>query len=156
MGYCLTHKAVRLFFKRATSILLAIIVVTLMAPPLPARACGEFTIRDEVEAGRKIRLSIRSSLPLVDDPEVQKYVDNLLLRLSKGVPPQPFPLSVNVVRHNAINAFAVPGGNLFLFTGLILAMDNESELAGVLAHEMAHATQRHMARRIQQIGRAHV
>ena len=55
------------------------------------------------------------------------------------------------IRHNAINAFAVPGGNLFVFTGLVLAMEHESELAGVLGHEMAHATQRHIAGRIEKM-----
>ncbi|MDL2271627.1 M48 family metalloprotease [Desulfovibrio sp. OttesenSCG-928-I05] len=150
MGYCLTRKPVRSLFRRTACVVLALFTLTLAVPPHGALAFGEFSIKDEVEMGRKIRMSMRLSLPLVDDPEVQRYVDDLLRRLSKGVPPQPFPLSVNVVRHNAINAFAVPGGNLFLFTGLILSMDTESELAGVLAHEMAHATQRHMASRIKQ------
>ncbi len=114
-------------------------------------AWGDFTIADEAELGKQIRMSVRSSFPLVEDPEVVTYINDLVSRLSVGVPPQPFPFVTNVIRHNAINAFAVPGGNLFIFTGLILAMEHESELAGVVAHEMAHATQRHIASRIKQM-----
>ncbi len=124
-----------------------------LGPGLPkARAAfGEFTIRDEVELGKKIRASIRSSFPLVDDPEVVAYVNGVMDRLMAATPTQPFDFSINVIRHNAINAFATPGGNLFLFTGLILSMDHEAEVAGVLAHEIAHATQRHIASRIAQM-----
>ena len=114
-------------------------------------AWGEFSIKDEVELGKQIRASIRSSLPIVDDPEVQAYANDVLKRILAAVPPQPFEFSISVVRHNAINAFAAPGGNLFLFTGLILVMEHESEMAGVLAHEVAHATQRHIASRIAQM-----
>lgn len=114
-------------------------------------AFGEFTIKDEVELGRKIRASVRTSFPIVEDPEVANYIQGVMDRLMATVPPQPFDYSINVIRHNALNAFAAPGGNLFLFTGLILAMDHESEMAGVLAHEIAHATQRHIAGRIAQM-----
>ena len=114
-------------------------------------AWGEFSIKDEVELGKQIRASIRSSLPIIDDPEVQAYADDILKRILAAAPPQPFDFSISVVRHNAINAFAAPGGNLFLFTGLILVMDHEAEMAGVLAHEVAHATQRHIASRIAQM-----
>lgn len=144
------------FFSRGTlrvgAMCLAFYMLSVFAVPFQARAAwGDFSVKDEIELGKQIRMSIRSSLPIVDDPEVIRYVTQLLERLSAGVPPQPFPLTANVVLHNAINAFAVPGGNLFLFTGLILSMDTESELAGVLAHEMAHATQRHIASRIKQM-----
>lgn len=121
------------------------------APATAVAAFGDFTIKDEAELGKKIRASVRSSFPIVEDPEVVGYANAVMVRLMANAPPQPFEFSVNVVRHNAINAFAAPGGNLFLFTGLILAMEKESEMAGVLAHEIAHATQRHIAGRIAQM-----
>lgn len=121
------------------------------APQAAYAAWGEFTIRDEAELGRKIKASVRSGFPVVDDPEIVAYIGDVMGRLMAATPPQPFDYSINVIRHNAINAFAAPGGNLFLFTGLILAMEHESEMAGVLAHEIAHATQRHIARRIAQM-----
>lgn len=130
----------------------AVLVLCAALPVRDAQAAfGEFTIKDEVELGRKIKASVRSSLPIVDDPEITKYIEEVMARLMAQVPPQPFSYSINVIRHNAINAFAAPGGNLFIFTGLILAMDHESEMAGVLAHEIAHATQRHIASRIAQM-----
>lgn len=122
-----------------------------VAPRQAHAAFGEFTIKDEIELGKKIRASVRSSLPIVEDPEVVAYVQEVMDRLMRTVPPQPFEYSISVVRHNAFNAFAAPGGNLFLFTGLILGVDHESEMAGVLAHEIAHATQRHIAGRIAQM-----
>ena len=150
MGYSLNGKWTirRLLLLAAAA---AFLSCSGLAAPQAQAAWGEFTIKDEVELGKKIRASIRSSLPIVDDPEVQEYANSILSRLMAATPPQPFDYSITVVRHNAINAFATPGGNLFLFTGLILAMDHESEMAGVLAHEVAHATQRHIAGRIAQM-----
>lgn len=130
----------------------AVLFLCVAAIPQHADAAfGEFTIKDEIELGRKIRASVRSAFPIVEDPEVVSYIQGVMDRLMATVPPQPFEYSINVIRHNALNAFAAPGGNLFLFTGLILSMDHESEMAGVLAHEIAHATQRHIASRIAQM-----
>jgi predicted Zn-dependent protease len=110
---------------------------------------GEFSIKDEIELGRKFNLLIRSNFPLVEDPEITGFVREMVDRLQKTMPPQPFPIQVYVVRNPALNAFAAPGGNLFVFTGMILGVESESELAGVLAHELAHVSQRHIARHIE-------
>ena len=150
MGYRVTKllSACRPLFIAAAA---ALLLLTAATPQKAEAAFGEFTIKDEAELGKKIKASIRTSFPIVEDPEVVEYINGVFQRLMGGVPPQPFDYSINVVRHNAINAFAAPGGNLFLFTGLILAMDHEAEMAGVLAHEIGHATQRHIAGRIQQM-----
>lgn len=117
--------------------------------PNPALAWGEFTIKDEKELGEKFNVLIRSRMPLIQDTEVLGYVTDMVNRLARNLPPQPFPFTVSVIQHNAVNAFACPGGYIFIHTGLLLAMDNESEVAGVVAHEMAHVTQRHIARQIE-------
>lgn len=148
MGYSLTGKR---FFCHLPCIIATVLFLACAGVPDSRAAFGEFTIKDEVDLGKKIKLAVRSSLPIIDDPEIVGYANDILSRLMAKVPPQPFDFSINVVRHNAINAFATPGGNLFLFTGLILAMEQEAEMAGVLAHEIAHATQRHIARRIAQM-----
>ncbi|CAK7010024.1 MAG: Beta-barrel assembly-enhancing protease [Desulfovibrio sp.] len=148
------HRITSFFSARRPLLIAAAAVFCLLAAAVPYKAqaaFGEFTIKDEAELGKKIQASIRSSFPIVEDPEVVAYINGVFQRLMQGVPPQPFNYSISVVRHNAINAFATPGGNLFLFTGLILAMDHESEMAGVLAHEIGHATQRHIAGRIMQM-----
>ena len=117
--------------------------------PVRALAWGEFTLKDEKELGEKFNVLIRSRMPLVQDPEIVDYVTGIVNRIARTMPPQPFPFTVSVIQHNAINAFACPGGYVFVHTGLLLAMKNESEVAGVIAHEMAHITQRHIAGRIE-------
>lgn len=139
-------------FPRAVAAVLCCALLLLPAYVPPAHAflgLGKFTIKDEKELGRKFEILIRSQLPLVEDPEIAQYVRDLVARLAKHIPPQPFPFTSGVILHNSLNAFAVPGGNVFVFTGLIMNLDNESELAGVLAHELAHVTQRHVANRME-------
>ena len=127
--------------------LLALAII--LGPVLPAKAFFDFTLSDEIELGRKFSILVKSQLPLVDDPEVKNYVTGIVQRLLDNIPQQPYTFEVNVLMAKPINAFAAPGGFIFVFTGLILAMDNESQLAGVLAHELAHVTQRHIALRIE-------
>ncbi|WP_298032126.1 M48 family metallopeptidase [uncultured Desulfovibrio sp.] len=119
--------------------------------PVPARAFffGGVSIKDEQEMGHKFDVMVRSSLPVVEDPEVSQYVKYLLDRLVKTLSPQPFRFKATVVLHNSLNAFAVPGGYVFVFTGMIMNLEREEELAGVLAHELAHVTQRHVAARLE-------
>lgn len=137
-------------WRRALAALLALLLGQLWAVPAHAfLGLGGFGIKDEKELGRKFEVLVRSQLPLVEDPEVSLYVKSIVDKLAAGLPPQPFAFAPGVVLHNSMNAFAVPGGYLFVFTGLIMNLDSEAELAGVLAHEMAHVTQRHVATRIE-------
>ena len=145
--FCLFGKGYR---HALSAVLLVCFVTTQCLFPSFAHAFGEFTIKDELELGKKFNILIRSRMPLVQDPEIVNYVKGIVGRLEKTMPPQPFPFTPSVIRHNAVNAFAIPGGYIFIHTGLILAVNHESELAGVVAHEMAHVTQRHIAGRIQQ------
>jgi predicted Zn-dependent protease len=155
MGHCLNTMNRRA--RRMSGLWRSWVSLTLIAAMLAcaclfpggAFAWGEFTLKDEKELGDKFNVLIRSRLPLVQDTEVVEYIKGIVARLARTMPPQPFPFTVSVLRHNAVNAFATPGGYIFVHTGLILAMDNESEVAGVIAHEMAHVTQRHIARRIE-------
>jgi predicted Zn-dependent protease len=123
-----------------------------MARPATARAdLFEFTIKDERELGEKFNALVRSKLPLVDDAEIQAYVTDMVMRVAKAMPPQPFPLTVGVIQNNALNAFAAPAGYVFVFTGLILNLNHESEVAAVIAHELAHVSQRHLASRYEKM-----
>jgi predicted Zn-dependent protease len=133
----------------ASVLLTALFTPLLISRQAEAALFGEFTIADEAKLGREFDIMVRSRLPLVQDPEIIDYFEDMVQRLSNSMPPQPFPFQVSVIRHNAVNAFAVPGGYIFIHTGLITAMNDEAEVAGVLAHEMAHVTQRHIARRIE-------
>jgi len=110
---------------------------------------GRFSIADEIELGRKFNLLVRSRMPLVEDPEILAYVEGIVERLHDQMPPQPFPIRIGVIRHGALNAFAGPGGHIFVHTGLLQHLETESAFAGVVAHELAHVSQRHIARRIE-------
>lgn len=122
-----------------------------LIPIVPAHAffIGGVSLKDEKQMGRKFDAAVRARLPLVDDPEVRQYVADLLRRLVKAIPPQPFEFKAATILNNALNAFAVPGGYVYVFTGLIMNLNNEAELAGVLGHELAHVTQRHVASRLE-------
>lgn len=150
MGNALRHTAVTL--ATAGCILAALLALVFAVRPHPASAgLFEFTLKDEKELGEKFNALIRSRLPLVDDAEVQAYVAGVVDRVANSLPPQPFPLTVGTIQNNALNAFAAPAGYVFIFTGLILHLDHESEVAGVIAHELAHVTQRHLASRYEKM-----
>lgn len=126
-------------------------LVTLVLLPANAHAFffGGVSLKDEKEMGEKFNLALRSSLPFVDDPEVREYVVDIVKRLTKAMPPQPFEFRSSVINNNSLNAFAIPGGNVYVFTGMLMNLNSEDELAGVLAHELAHVTQRHVAARLE-------
>ncbi|MGD9952091.1 MAG: M48 family metalloprotease [Burkholderiales bacterium] len=124
------------------------------AQPLPelGDAAGA-AIAPQVERriGEAIARDIRFRNPsYVDDAEINDYLDSLGRRLlaASAQARQGFEFEFFAVRDAAINAFALPGGFVGVHTGLLLAAGNESELASVLAHEIAHVTQRHIARQI--------
>ena len=136
---------------RCIALFLLLLLMPLFCCPPAAWAFffGGVSIKDEKEMGRKFDVMVRASLPMVDDPEITNYVNYMLGRLTRKMPPQPFAFKAAVIRHNALNAFAVPGGYVFLFTGLMMQVEREEELAGVLAHELAHVTQRHVPSRLE-------
>jgi predicted Zn-dependent protease len=101
---------------------------------------------DERRLGRRFFLEARSQLPLVEDPAVVSYVERLGQRLVAALGPQAFDYHFYVVAHPSINAFAVPGGYIFVFSGLLARVANDDELGGVLAHEISHAHAHHIVR----------
>ncbi len=105
------------------------------------------------EQEREIALSVieqfRNAGRLVTDPEINEYVANLGRRLAYRAQNGDHQFHFFVVKASSINAFALPGGYIGVHTGLLEVTANESELAGVLAHEIAHVTQNHISRQIQ-------
>ena len=102
----------------------------------------------ESQIGRAIMRSIRMSGQVVEDPQVNEYINEIGHRLAAQANDGNHEFTFFVVNDPRINAFALPGGYIGVHTGLIDASRNEDELAGVLAHEIAHVTQRHIARSI--------
>lgn len=115
-------------------------------PDIGDPASKALTLAQEQALGREILKEIRRNLPLVDDVEISSYVRSLGLRLVASSPDAQPDFHFLVVEDRAINAFATPGGVVVVNAGLLLAARNEAEVAAVVAHEIAHVTQRHLAR----------
>jgi len=100
----------------------------------------------ERELGRRFFLEARGSLPLAEDPAVTELMRDLGDRLVANLGPQEFDYRFYVVQHPALNAFAVPGGYIFFFSGLITRVESDDELVGVLGHEISHVSAHHVTR----------
>src|SRR5947209_13675370 len=113
----------------------------------PTRGFDMFSPQEELQAGQQAQASVRKQLPLLPDSDpIVKYVQHLGAQLAAHAPGEKWPYSFHVVNQKEINAFAVPGGPLYVNVGTIQAADNEAQLAGVMAHEMSHIVQRHSTR----------
>lgn len=106
---------------------------------------AEFTIDDERKLGKEFYDKLAKHHLLLENKRLNDYINkigNLILDGNKQVP---FEFRFSIVNSSAINAFATPGGYIYINTGLINAVENEAELAGVIAHEISHANGRHVA-----------
>jgi len=117
-------------------------------PDLGESARTSFSEAQEARLGREIMRQIRASRDYLDDAEITDYLNAVGDRLAASSPSPHRHFEFFVVRDATINAFALPGGYIGVHTGLISAARNESELAAVLAHEIAHVTQNHIARMV--------
>ncbi len=108
------------------------------------------TIQEERELGEKVLQEVRKVFPMAQDPGPREYVTRIGKRILATMEPQPFDYEFYVLNTSDINAFAVPGGKVFMNSGLITTVENEDELAGVMAHEIGHVVARHIARQSEQ------
>lgn len=101
-----------------------------------------YSLEKEVALGRQLAMEVDQQSKLITDPFINEFVNritqNLVLNSDAKV-----PFTVKVIDDEVVNAFALPGGFLYVYRGLIEAADNEAEIAGVMAHEIAHVTARH-------------
>jgi len=102
-----------------------------------------FSKEQEVQLGKESADEVRKTMQVIDNKDLTDYINRIGGHLAKSKHAGPYPYTFEVVHDLSINAFALPGGPMFVHTGLIAALDNESELAGVLAHEMSHVALRH-------------
>ncbi|HET9526837.1 MAG TPA: M48 family metalloprotease [Pyrinomonadaceae bacterium] len=131
---------------------IALVAIALM--PLSAIAqtqikyhSNKYSIQDDVKLGRQAAQEVEQQYPLMRDEDVQSYVERVGRRLVSSIPSQyqhpEFQYSFRVVNARDINAFALPGGPMFVNRGMIEAARTEGEMAGVMAHEIAHVALRH-------------
>lgn len=101
------------------------------------------TEADEISMGQTFAATLLGAKPLLNNPAVQSYVNQLGRWLALQTNRPDLPWTFGVIDDMGFNAFATPGGNILITKGLLLRVRNESELAGVLAHEIAHVVQKH-------------
>jgi beta-barrel assembly-enhancing protease len=136
--------------KRVLAISLAACVVSpqmSLARVTPTHGFDLFSAQEEVQAGRQAAAEVPKQLPVLPDSDpVARYVQHLGAELASHAPGEKWPYNFHVVNQKEINAFALPGGPVYVNLGTIQAADNEAELAGVMAHEISHVVQRHGTR----------
>jgi predicted Zn-dependent protease len=108
------------------------------------------SIEEERQMGHQFFNQITSVYHLVDDDFANTYINDLGQYLLEFLETRPFTFRFNIIQSNDLNAFAGPGGYIFIYTGLIDVMDEVDELAAVLAHEMGHVAARHISERLEQ------
>ncbi len=92
---------------------------------------------------------VEKHFQLIKDPFIVDYANKIAQQIVAVLPPQPFPYQVHIIKEDTYNAFATPAGHIFVNSGLIEAMDNEEELAGIISHEISHVVCRHISQQIE-------
>jgi len=115
---------------------------------LSAAACAVST-QQEVQMGQQYAQQINAQLPIISDPEVQRYINVIGDSIAKLSDERDLDWQFHVVDSREVNAFAVPGGFIYINRGLIERANNLAQLAGVLGHEIAHVTERHSIKQSQ-------
>jgi len=133
---------------RATAFLLLFLLVAptgLEARYVVKPRMSILSLDDEIKLGKQNADAVMNTMPLVTDPELNRYVQDLGTKLAGHAPGSKYPYNFHIVNQKEINAFALPGGPVFINLGTIQATDREDELAGVMAHEISHVVMRHSA-----------
>lgn len=150
-------------FRQLKKALVAILMTTLVAgialpafadiadqlPDMGTSAGSTLSIAQEMQMGDFYLRQVRGSSPLINDPLLEQYINGLGMRLVSHADSVKTPFHFFIVNNNEINAFAFFGGNVVLHSALFRYFDNESQLASVMAHEISHVTQRHLARAME-------
>src|SRR6202142_549514 len=104
-----------------------------------------YSLEKEIALGKQLAQEVERQAKIVDDPVIAEYVNRVGQNLVRNSDAK-VPFTIKVLDSEEVNAFALPGGFFFVNSGLVLKADNEAELAGVMAHEIAHVAARHGTR----------
>ncbi len=132
--------------------IIALCTALMLGWALTAPAALALTLEEEREIGRKAMQEVQTEIPLIEDPDILAYIRGLGAKLVKQLDDNPWEFKFYVADLDEMNAFALPGGWMVFFRGMITTMDSEAELAGVMAHEMSHVYYRHISSRIKRSG----
>jgi beta-barrel assembly-enhancing protease len=130
-------------------------LVAIVALALPLSGCA-MSQQEEVALGQEYAAQINQQLPIMTDPEVNRYINVLGDSLARLTSRADLDWHFYVVNSREVNAFAVPGGFIYINRGLIERMDNLSQLAGVLGHEIGHVVRRHSVEQMQKAQGANI
>lgn len=140
-------------FSRKRALILFLAACVLLAPVRPSWAIFEefqtLTAEKEKQIGQEFLLEIQQQVPLIEDPFLTSYLNRIGQKLADQMGSQPFRYKFFLVNDPTMNAFAVPGGYIFIHTGMIRMAEREGEVAGVVAHEISHVYCRHMAKMME-------
>src|SRR5437660_6061647 len=106
-----------------------------------------YSIEGQIRMGKEYSQQVEQKAKMVKDPVITEYINRIGQNLVRNSD-SPVPFTIRVIDSDDVNAFALPGGFFYVNSGLILAADNEAELAGVMAHEIAHVAARHTTRQL--------
>jgi len=130
---------------------LSLLVISCTSAPKPSSSEGPrrtilLTEQDDVRAGREGAGAVAAEIGVLDNPSLKAYLDRIGRKLLRGVPNRGFDFEFNVVDQMEPNAFALPGGFIFVSRGLLVLANGEDQLACVMGHEIGHVVRRHAAR----------
>jgi len=125
-----------------------LIILFLLILFLASRSIS-MTIEEEKKMGEKIYLELKKEVEFVTDLDIQAFINRMGYSLVSQLAPSSFDFKFSVIKSLEPNAFAIPGGYIFLTTGILSLAENEHEVAGVMAHEIAHVMARHIAQLIE-------
>ena len=131
--------------KRISILMVALILLA----PLGQQFSSGLTVSEEEKLSRSILGYIYRQYEIIDDPVIVDYVNQVGSRIVSVLTDPVFNYKFHVINVDTYNAFAIPAGYIFINSGLIAAMDSEDELAGILAHEIAHVNARHISQKIE-------
>src|ERR1039458_24028 len=114
-----------------------------------------YSLETEIRMGKQYAMQVENSVKLVQDPVVTEYVNRIGQNLVRNSDAK-VPFTIKVIDSDEVNAFALPGGFFYVNSGLILAADEEAELAGVMAHEISHVCARHGMRQMTRMNLAQI
>ncbi|MEP6800617.1 MAG: M48 family metallopeptidase [Acidobacteriota bacterium] len=138
-------KALALWFALAIGALPAMAAT---APTAVRPGFNLFSTQQDIELGRQSAAQVEKQIPLIRDPAIDGYVAAIGARLAAVAPGPKFPYQFHVTNLSDVNAFALPGGFMYVNRGLIELVPTEGQLAGVMAHEMAHVALRHQTNQV--------
>lgn len=135
--------------KRGVALITGFLFLWSLVLGLP-REARSLSLSDEKELGQELLQKIKAHMALVEDGEILTYVRSVGNRIVKHVGTTPYEYQFFIVDESVPNAFAIPGGYIFIYRGLMEILGSEGELASILSHELAHIQARHIQRRLEE------